>query len=131
MIASVFVKPQLHPSWQAYLSRRDEIASILDPRCYTIEWLDHQLETGRFHLWADDAAVLITELKQYPAGARDIHAMVAAGSLDGISELRERAEQWARGMGIEFASAASRPGWDRVLRQYGYETHQVEMRKEL
>jgi hypothetical protein len=115
----------------AYLSRRSDIASILDPRCYSIEWLDQQLATGRMQLWANGDAVLITELRHYPAGAREIHAMVASGSLEGISELRERAEEWARGLGVEFASAASRPGWERVLGRFGYELHQVEMRKEL
>lgn len=125
------IDPEIHPIWRAYLSRRADIAGILDPRCYTVEWLDGELWSGRLHLWANDDAVLVTELRQYPAGAREIHAMVASGSLEGISELREQAEQWARGSGVEFASAASRPGWERVLSRFGYELHQVEMRKEL
>lgn len=124
----VFALPK---SWQQYVRFRDEIASILDPRLYSIEWLDEQLWADKFMLWASDEGVLITELRTYPAGARDIHAMVAAGSLEAISDLRERAEQWARGEGVEFASAASRPGWARILERFGYELHQVEMRKVL
>ena len=131
MIVSYLPDPESHPLWQAYLARRDDIASILDARCYTIEWLDGELWAGRLNLWANENAVLVTELRQYPAGAREIHAMVAAGSLEGISELRARAEIWARGSGVEFASAASRPGWERVLERYGYELHQVELRKVL
>lgn len=131
MIASFFPDPEHHPLWQAYLGRRDDIAQILDPRCYTIDWLDRQLWAGKFQLWANADAVMVTELREYPAGARDLHAMAAAGSLEGISEIRARAEEWARGSGVEFASAASRPGWVRVLERCGYELHQVEMRKEL
>lgn len=115
----------------SYVQHRDALAAMLDPRLYTIEWLDEQIASGKFTLWANDNAVLITELRTYPAGAREIHAMTAAGSLESISELRERAEQWARGVGVEFASAASRPGWARVLERFGYEIHQVEVRKEL
>lgn len=120
-----------HTFWQHYLAFRDDIAAILDPRCYTIEWLDEQILTGTMQLWADETAALVTQFKHYPAGARELHAMVAAGSLEGISEMRVRAEDWARGLGIEFASAASRPGWARILERFGYALHQIEMRKEL
>lgn len=124
----VFALPK---SWQQYVRFRDEIAGILDPRCYTIDWLDEQLWAGKMTLWASDEAVLITKLKTYPAGAREIHAMCAAGDLEAISDLRARAEESARGEGVEFASAASRPGWARILERFGYELHQIEMRKEL
>lgn len=117
--------------WQHYVSFRPELCKAFDPRCYSIEWLDGQVFSGRFQLWACPEAVLVTEVKMYPTGARDLHGMIAAGSLEGISRMRERSEDWARGEGVEFASAASRPGWARVLERHGYALHQVELRKEL
>lgn len=116
---------------QHYAQFRGEIAGILDPRCYTIEWLDEQIWSGKFQLWASPEAVLITKVRTYPAGARDCHAMIAAGDLKAITDLRARAEDWARGEGVEFASCASRPGWARILERFGYRLFQTECRKEL
>jgi hypothetical protein len=132
MQVSWLPEPERHPLWaQHYLSRRDDLASVLDPRCYSIDWLDEQVVTGAFQIWSSDDAVVLSEVKTYPAGARDVHFLIATGSLAAISELRERAEQWGRSAGFEFVSAASRPGWTKVLGRHGYTLHQVEMRKEL
>lgn len=117
--------------WQSYQRHRAEIAELLDSRCYSIEWLDCEVLNGRIRLIGDDRAVIAFEVKQYPAGARELHGMVAAGDLAAILELIGQAEQWARGQGIAFASIASRPGWAKLLKGRGYEPHQVEIRKEL
>ena len=117
--------------WPHYLSHRDEIAALLDPRCYTMDWLDGQVWCGRIMTWADDTAILLTEVRMFPAGAREIHAMLAAGDVGGIVGLSAKAEAWAVSEGIEFATVASRPGWAKVLKSRGYEPHQCNLRKEL
>jgi len=117
--------------FSAYLRHREEIAALLDPRCYSIEWLDGKVAGGLMTVWGNDKAVIGTEIKQYPAGALEIHGMFAAGELSSILELIEQAENWARCEGIDFAAIASREGWVRVLGPRGYRTHQVELRKDL
>lgn len=117
--------------WPRYLERRADIAALLDPRCYTMAWLDEQVWCGRIKLWADDAALILAEVRTFPAGSREIHGMMAVGELDGILGLIEQAEQWAINEGIEFASIASRAGWSRVLKSRGYSPHQTNLRKEL
>ena len=117
--------------WPAYLSRRGEIAGLLDPRCYTMNWLDSQVWCGRIRCWHDDDALILAEVRMFPAGAREIHGMIAVGDLGGILGLIEQAEQWAINENIEFATIASRAGWSKVLKSRGYAPFQIELRKEL
>lgn len=118
-------------AWGAYQRHRDEIAGLLDPRCYDIAWLDNQLLQGRALAFGNDAAVIVVEVKAYPAGATELHGLVAAGALEAILDLIEQAEEWGMVHGLTFACIASRPGWARVLRDQGYAVHQTELRKDL
>ncbi|MBO9624169.1 MAG: hypothetical protein J7500_15785 [Sphingomonas sp.] len=118
-------------AWDHYQRHRDEIAGLLDPRCYHIDWLDNELLNTRALAFGSDSAVIVVALRAYPAGATELHGLVAAGELSGILELIDQAEEWGRAHGITFAGIASRPGWARVLKARGYETYQTELRKEL
>lgn len=117
--------------WDAYQSRRSEIAQVLDQRCHTIDWMDVQILNNHARVFASDDAVIVVTVKQYPAGATELHGLCAAGSLRAILPLIEQAESWARDAGITFACIASRPGWERVLKNRGFTLYQVELRKDL
>lgn len=117
--------------WEAYHRHRDEIEGLLDPRCYSISWLDVELLNRRALAFGSLDAVIIVALKVYPAGAIELHGLVAAGELSGILTLIEQAEEWGRAHGFTFACISSRPGWARVLKDKGYSVHQIELRKEL
>ena len=129
MAASAVIYPPQH--WGAYSSRRAEIEPLLDARCYTIDWLDVQILNDAARVFASDDAVIVVTLKQYPAGAVELHGLVAAGELAAILLLIDEAEEWARAGGVTFASIASREGWGRVLKSRQYVVHQVELRKDL
>lgn len=115
----------------AYLRHRDDIAGLLDPRLYSIEWLDREIATNSVGCLGNDGGVIVFEIKHYPTGAMDVHGLVAAGELEAILGLIEQAENWARDMGCIGALIASRPGWARVLKSRGYEPHQMSVRKVL
>lgn len=117
------------PWWLAYQKHRNEIAGMLDERLYTIEWVDAQIWSGAFRIFASENAIIAVELKQYPTGAIELHGMFAAGDLDEIVPLIGRAEEWGRTMGCTYATISSRPGWARVMRDY--EVVQVTIRKVL
>lgn len=119
------------PAWTEYQRHRSEIAAMLDPRCYSINWLDVQLLAGLAAAKGNDTAAIVFTVKTYPAGATELHGLVAAGELAGILDLIEQTEAEAREAGVTFACIASRPGWARVLKTKGYEMHQTELRKEL
>ncbi|MGQ0559870.1 MAG: hypothetical protein ACT4OE_09855 [Sphingosinicella sp.] len=115
-----------------YARWRSEFARALDERLYGIEYLDTLILSMRAQCWFSDSAALVTEIRDYPAGARAIHALVAAGDAGEIVDiLTPRAEAWGRELGCILAVAESRPGWQRALRKRGYEPHQVTVRKDL
>lgn len=114
--------------WLAYKDLHDEIERGLDLRFYSIDWLDEMIWYGRFDLHAKPGAVLVTETRTYPTGARELHGMVAAGHLPTLLKLWDAAID---ATDADFAVVQSREGWGPVLKSRGFELHQVELRKEL
>lgn len=115
-----------------YLRFRQAFASVLDPRLYTIDWLDRQIVTGAAKFWATESAAIIAQIKTYPTGAMDIEGLIAAGDMDDIiGKLIPAAEQWARAVGCVGAIIQSRQGWARALKPHGYSIYQTALRKEL
>ncbi len=104
---------------------------MLDPRRYTIDWLDGEVAGGRCQVFGGDSAVIVTKLIEYPTGARDIHGMVAAGDLAEILELIDQAEAWGREQGCIGAEIASREAWVKIMAGSGYRMHQITICKEL
>jgi len=111
---------------------RDAFAKILDPRFYSIEWVEGAISAGRVQLLAGDRAAVLVGIRAYPAGAREVHGLAAVGELEEIlSQLIPTAEAWGRANGCVVASIESRPGWARALRSANYALHQCCLRKEL
>jgi len=102
----------------------------LDPALHPVAWLDARVATGDVDVMATDRSCIVTELRQFPSGAWEIHGVVAVGDKDEIAgELIPRAEEYGRARGCVIASIASRRGWAKVLPDY--HEYQVELRKEL
>lgn len=115
-----------------YCRFRPMFGEVMDERYHTLDWLDQEVFSGRVQFWRSANAAMITEVRGYPTGALDIHALIAAGDLEEIvEEITPRAEAWAREFGCIAAQVESREGWARALRPSGYMTHQLIVRKEL
>lgn len=120
------------PDWAGYCSFRNAFAEVMDERYHTLPWLDEQMLTGKVQFWRSDNAAIITEVRNYPTGATDIHGLIAAGNLEEIVEvLIPQAEEWGREQNCIAAQIESRAGWAKALKSYGYEAHQLTVRKEL
>jgi hypothetical protein len=119
------------PDWAGYCAFRPAFAEVMDERYHTLRWLDEQVLSGKVQFWRSDNAALLTELKDYPTGARDIHVVIAAGDKGEIIGLAPQAEQFGRENGCIGATVESRIGWAKALKPFGYETHQLTVRKEL
>lgn len=114
-----------------YARFRPLLAEAIDGRFHTIGHLDRMIATGRAQYWESAGAAMATEIRGYPL-CRAIHGLAAAGDLGEIrSILIPAAEAWARAQGCAFAIIESRPGWQRALRNHGYELHQVAVVKGL
>lgn len=117
---------------QDFLQWLPTFAEVMDRRYYTPAWLVGEVWSGRARFWSTEQAALVTEIRIYPTGVRDLHFLVAAGDLDTVIEnLRPEAEAWGRSIGCVAALVESRAGWARTLAPLGYELHQTIIRKEL
>jgi len=110
---------------------RPAFAELLDPRFYTIEWIDQGIAGGKVIPFGNYHACILVEIRTYPAGGKEVHGLCAAGDLAMILKLIADAEEWGRAQGCIIASVASREGWARILSDRGYRPYQVEVRKEL
>lgn len=118
--------------WAGYCLFRPAFLQVMDERYHTLPWLDAQILEGKVQFWRSENAALLTEIKPYPTGARDIHVVISVGDLrEIIGILRPLAEQYGRDNGCIGATVESRAGWARALKPYGYEAHQLTVRKEL
>lgn len=120
------------PDWAGYCEFRDKFAEVIDARYFPMEWLDQRILDGRAHFFRSEHAALIVELRLYPGGAKDLHALIAAGDRDEIiGEIAPQAEAFGRENGCTAAVVESREGWKRALARSGYQPHQLSLRKEL
>lgn len=111
---------------------RPHFAKAIDTRLFSIEHLDAMVSMDLAQVWASDKAGLVTEIRNYPTGARTIEVVVAAGDRDEITgPLREQAEEWAKSIGCGFVIVSSREGWRKALRPFGYGAFQTSLIKTL
>lgn len=120
------------PDWAGYCRFKPLIALVLDPQFYTLDYLDGLVISGAAKVWIEGDAIILTEVRQYPGGAKVIHGLVAAGDLQTIIDsLIPMAEQWAQDQGCGWAEIESREGWARALKSASYEPYQLTLRKAL
>lgn len=115
-----------------YLRFRDGFAEAMDPRFYTIQYIDHLYLAGRAKLFSSENAAILAEIKTYPTDAKAVHGLYATGKLaEIVSVLIPQAEEWGRANGCEHAFIDSREAWQRILGPAGFDTYKVALIKEL
>lgn len=115
-----------------YLRFRGAFSELLDPRFYPLAWLDEQVASGNIVLLSTGDSAILISVKVYPSGLKEIHGEAAIGKrADIVGVLIPQAEDFGRSIGCEFGGISSRPGWERVMREHGYEIHQTTLRKAL
>lgn len=113
-----------------YEQWRPALAEAVDGRLYTIEYLDALVIEKRAFMWASEDAAIIAEIKMFPTGAKAIHCLVAAGSLEGVMHLAPIVEEWGRARGCIGALVEGRAGWAKALKGRGYRHYQTAVWKD-
>ena len=118
--------------WAAYLHWRPEFAKAIDPRRYTMAYLDEMVSAGNFLFDCTDDAAILTEARSYPTGIWEVWGFCAAGNKTTIKDvLIPMAEKRAEAWGAAASIINSRPAWGRIMEGDGYEPYKVEIRKPL
>lgn len=118
----------MREAWAAYEPFRDQFTSLA-PDKYPPEYIDGCVMIGSWRCWGTDQAAILTEVREYPSGLKELHGLAAAGDVSAILELIEVAEAWGRQRGCAIAAIESRPAWQKLLP--GYEPEQVRIVKGL
>jgi len=90
----------------------------------------------RMQLWnAIDGSVIkaicITSICIYPQ-TKVLRILAATG--DDVNTwviLLPKIEEWAKGLGCEWVEPVTRPGWKKILKNYGYKEQHIIMEKKL
>lgn len=98
---------------------------------HTVEDVFGRVMEGKAHLWISDDGLIVTETENYPTG-QVLNIWLASGDLDDCLSMLPRIYEWAGQMGCERITSLARRGWQRVLRDEGWEASPlVHLTKEL
>jgi len=85
---------------------------------------------ARAQFWPGKNAALITEIITYDK-TKAIQVITAGGDMVELKKLATGAEAYGRMMQCEYAVVEGRKGWERALKDDGYEFYAVTVRKSL
>lgn len=92
-------------------------------------WAD--IEAGRAQFWPGVNSAMVTEVKVYPTGFREIAGWLAAGDLKEIEVMMEFAEQAAKANGCHRVNLTCREGFKRPFAKKGYRQIMIVLVKDL
>lgn len=113
-----------------YAAWRGRLGEANDPEFYPLAWQDELIATRRGQFWACDEAAMITEIVEFPSGARACKVFACAGDMAVMLErIKPRIEAWAALNNCTHCMIEGRDGWRRKHRDYRH--HQTVIVKEL
>lgn len=98
---------------------------------YSMADVESALAVNRARLWSGERSCVLTAVDDYPTGERVLDVWLAGGDLAEMTTVFPIIEAWACGAGCTQVHITGRPGWDRVMRDYGFEYYATQLRKVL
>jgi hypothetical protein len=77
---------------------------------YTLEDIDHALQTGDMQGHVEGDTWAITQIHQWPQ-RRAVNILFVIGDLDGALRLEHKIQTWAKSVGADLITAIGRDGW--------------------
>jgi len=87
---------------------------------HTLDDVRTAIATGLMQFWPAPRGCAVTEIITYPQ-KRVLHIFLAGGEMDQIVDMDESAAEFARQNGCTGMTIAGRKGWQKVLKDKGYE----------
>ena len=93
---------------------------------HTIEDVEAGILAGLYVFWPASKSALITEIHVFPR-TKHMHIFLAGGDLDELRGMVPMLQSWARFNGCSKVTLCGRRGWERVLKQQGWDTGLVAL----
>lgn len=81
-------------------------------------WRLSELEAAykeeRIQLWENETSAAITQVEEHAAGDAVV-IILAGGSLEGLKQVYQQIEEWARSLGAKSVMINGRKGWEKAL----------------
>lgn len=88
---------------------------------HTIEDVEADIAAGEAQFWPGRKAAVVTQITDFPR-FRGLHFWLCGGDLDELTTvMRPYIETWGAERGCQRFTTAGRQGWQRVMKQHGYE----------
>ena len=78
---------------------------------------------GKLKLWTAPSACIVSEFIQYPR-KRFLHYFLIAGDLETIIAMQPDIIEFARKNNCDAISGLGRPGWEKITKRLGWDTHE-------
>lgn len=83
---------------------------------------------GSFQFWRNEECCVVTEIVDYPK-KRVLHVFLAGGKLDAIRQVELTVVEWAKSIGCSAFTLTGRKGWEKALKNDGWEYAHTSMIK--
>lgn len=88
---------------------------------HTIEDVEHDIASGEAQFWPGEKAAVVTQVTDFPR-FRGLHFWLCGGDMVELTTvMRPLIEAWGATRGCVRFTTAGRQGWQRVMKQHGYE----------
>lgn len=127
------LKSQLQ-EWHERMRPLLESAAQHSGERYTADDIYYRAEDGLFQVWVImeeeiPKALCVTEVTQYPLSKELCIVIMTGEEMPMWVFMIETLENFARDIGCKRIKGYARPGWERVIKQYGYEKTHVILEK--
>lgn len=97
---------------------------------HSVDDVVERITSGKAVLFTEDDALILAEVRDYPE-KRVLNIWMAVGELQDVLDLADKVMEWGRACGCTLAMFTGRQGWQRALRDRGWESTRVEMHRRL
>lgn len=97
---------------------------------HSLEDIKELVLCGEAQFWPGEKSVGVTELMKAP-NYLTLHGWIAAGELDEVLEMTDRAAKWGKEQGCERMVLSGRRGWERAMRHTDFSFKHVTLERML